>query len=63
MNERPNADLRSVVAAWDDAMIHDDADTIGAFMHDDWVIIGEDGGVSDKPTFLAHLSRLPDATL
>ena len=55
MHERLNAELRTVVAAWDQAMIHNDADTIGQFMHDEWVNIGSDGGVSDKPTFLAQI--------
>ena len=48
-------ELRTMVAAWDQAMVQNDADTIGQFMHDDWVIIGSDGGVSDKPTFLAQI--------
>ena len=57
MQESLNAELRTVAAAWDQAMIHNDADTIGQFMHDDWVIIGSNGGVSDKPTFLAQIRR------
>jgi ketosteroid isomerase-like protein len=50
-------ELNTTVAAWDQAMIQNDADTIGQFMHDDWVIIGSDGGVSDKPTFLAQIRQ------
>ncbi len=46
-----------MVAAWDQAMIQNDADTIGQFMRDDWVIIGSDGGVSVKPTFLAQIRQ------
>lgn len=57
MHESLNAELKAVVAAWDQAMIHNDADTIGQFMHDDWVIIGSDGGVSDKATFLALIRQ------
>ena len=50
-------ELRTMVAAWDQAMIQNDADKIGQFMHDDWVIVGSDGGVSDKPTFLAQIRQ------
>ena len=57
VHESLNSELRTMVAAWDQAMIQNDADTIGQFMHDDWVIIGSDGGVSDKPTFLAQIRQ------
>jgi ketosteroid isomerase-like protein len=57
VHESLNAELKTVVAAWDQAMIRNDADTIGQFMHDDWVIIGSDGGVSDKATFLALIRQ------
>ena len=50
-------ELRTMVEAWDHAMIQNDADTIGQFMHDDWVIIGSDGGVGDKATFLAQIRQ------
>jgi ketosteroid isomerase-like protein len=49
--------LKAMVAAWDQAMIENDADKIGQFMHDDWVIVGSDGGISDKPTFLAQIRQ------
>lgn len=38
---------------WDRAMVTNNADAIGRYMADDWVIIGSDGKVGDKPTFLA----------
>lgn len=38
---------------WDQAMIGNDADAIGRYMADDWIIIGSDGNVTDKATFLA----------
>lgn len=38
---------------WDRAMIQNDAEAIGRFMADDWTIVGSDGNVGDKPTFLA----------
>ncbi|MGH9813329.1 MAG: nuclear transport factor 2 family protein [Candidatus Acidiferrales bacterium] len=39
--------------AWDRAMVENDAEAIGRYMADDWVIIGSDGRVGDKATFLA----------
>ncbi len=36
-----------------DAMLHNDADAIGRFLADDWIIIDPDGGVIDKMRFLA----------
>ena len=57
MHDGLNTELRTMVAAWDQAMIQNDADTIGKFMHDDWVIIGSDGAVSDKQSFLAQIRQ------
>jgi ketosteroid isomerase-like protein len=37
---------------WDRSMIENDADAIGRYMADDWTIIGADGSVGDKTTFL-----------
>jgi ketosteroid isomerase-like protein len=36
-----------------EAMIRNDADAIGRFLSDDWIIIDPDGGVIDKSRFLA----------
>ena len=33
-------------------MVENDAEAIGRYMADDWTIIGPDGSVGDKPTFL-----------
>jgi len=33
-------------------MVQNDADAIGRYMADDWTIIGADGSMSDKATFL-----------
>jgi ketosteroid isomerase-like protein len=41
-----------VVHEWDRAMVENDAHAIGRYMSDDWTIIGSDGSVSDKPSFL-----------
>lgn len=45
-------ELIGVADAWDRAMITNDAATIGPYMADDWTIIGPDGSVGDKATFL-----------
>jgi ketosteroid isomerase-like protein len=46
---------------WDRAMIGNDPDAIGRFVADDWVIVGPDGSVGDKATFLG-LVRSGDLT-
>jgi ketosteroid isomerase-like protein len=38
--------------AWDRAMVTNDSDAIGAYMADEWTIIGPDGRVGDKAGFL-----------
>jgi ketosteroid isomerase-like protein len=43
----------AVSADWDRAMTANDADAIGRHMADDWTIVGSDGSVGDKATFLA----------
>ncbi|HEU5305452.1 MAG TPA: nuclear transport factor 2 family protein [Gemmatimonadales bacterium] len=37
---------------WDRSMVENDADEIGRYMADDWTIIGPDGSIGDKATFL-----------
>jgi hypothetical protein len=64
-------EVMAVAIEWDRSMIENDADAIGHYMVDDWTIIGSDGSVGDKATFLdlvrsgvlthdvlTHLSRL-----
>lgn len=46
-------ELIGVAHDWDRAMVENDADAIGRYMADDWTIIGSDGRVGDKATFLA----------
>ncbi len=46
-------ELLGTISDWDAAMLCNDADTIGAFMAEDWTIIGSDGRVTDKAAFLA----------
>jgi ketosteroid isomerase-like protein len=38
--------------AWGRAMVANDADAIGRFMADDWVIVGPDGSLCNKARFL-----------
>jgi ketosteroid isomerase-like protein len=46
-------EILRVAHDWDQAMVSNDAEAIGSFMADDWTIIGSDGSVGDKATFLA----------
>jgi len=48
----PEGELLAVVRDWDAAMIHNNADEIGSYMADDWIIIGSDGRTIDKARFL-----------
>lgn len=49
----PREELIAVAHAWDRAMVENDAAEIGRYMADDWTIVGPDGSVGDKATFLA----------
>ena len=49
-------ELIDVSTAWDRAMVENDAEAIGRYMTDDWTIVGSDGGVTDKATFLGLVS-------
>jgi ketosteroid isomerase-like protein len=50
------AEVTQVAHEWDRAMVTNDAARIGAFMAEDWVIVGSDGNVSDRATFLGHVA-------
>lgn len=52
MTSRTEIELIAVATDWDQAMVENDADAIGRYMADDWTIIGADGRVGDKTTFL-----------
>lgn len=52
MSDRAAQELIIVSNEWDRAMVENDAQAIGRYMADDWVIIGSDGKVCDKATFL-----------
>jgi ketosteroid isomerase-like protein len=45
-------ELIRVAHTWDRAMVANDPEAIGRYMADDWTIIGSDGNVCDKATFL-----------
>ena len=50
--DKIEGELIAVANEWDLAMVQNDADAIGRYMADDWTIVGSDGSVSDKATFL-----------
>lgn len=52
MKGRAEDELVAVASAWDRAMIGNDPDEIGFYMADDWIIVGPDGRIGDKTTFL-----------
>ena len=53
MSSKMEEELIGVMHEWDRAMVENDAQAIGRYMADDWTIIGPDGSVGDKATFLA----------
>jgi ketosteroid isomerase-like protein len=52
MDDSGREELIAVTSEWDRAMVENDVEAIGRYMADDWAIIGSDGSVGDKPTFL-----------
>ena len=61
MTGREHDKLIRLAHDWDRAMIENDAEAIGSFMADDWVIVGPDGNIGDRAAFLA-LVRSGDLT-
>ncbi|MGB7069620.1 MAG: nuclear transport factor 2 family protein [Pyrinomonadaceae bacterium] len=53
-HEAIKAELMALGAEWGEAMVSNDAERIGAYMSEDWVIVS-DRGVSDKRHFLAFV--------
>jgi ketosteroid isomerase-like protein len=45
-------ELITLANEWDRSMVENDADAIGQYMADEWTIVGSDGSVGDKATFL-----------
>jgi ketosteroid isomerase-like protein len=48
----PREELIATAEAWDRVMVENDAAAIGEYMTGDWTIVGSDGSVGDKATFL-----------
>jgi ketosteroid isomerase-like protein len=53
MSENREEALMRVVVEWDRAMVENHPEAIGRYMADDWTIIGPDGSVGNKASFLA----------
>ena len=53
--ESEKQELLDFSRRWDEAMIGNDADEIGAFMSDDWVIVASDG-ITSRSSFLQLIS-------
>src|SRR5262249_18708734 len=47
VSSKVREDLIRLAHGWDRAMVRNDADEIGHYMADDWIIIGPDGKVGD----------------
>ncbi|MGH9557496.1 MAG: nuclear transport factor 2 family protein [Terriglobales bacterium] len=52
MDDKVGEELIGLANEWDRAMVENDAEAIGQYMADDWTIIGSDGSIGDKATFL-----------
>jgi ketosteroid isomerase-like protein len=52
MDSSNRDELIALAREWDRSMVENDADAIGRYMADDWVIVGPDGRVGDRATFL-----------
>ena len=52
MNRDIHNELMALATDWDRSMVENDAEAIGRYMADDWTIIGSDGRLGDKATFL-----------
>src|SRR5262245_55671744 len=52
MDRNAHDELMALAAEWDRAMVQNDAYTIGRYMANDWTIVGSDGSLGDKATFL-----------
>lgn len=52
MNRDIQNELMELATDWNRAMVENDAEAIGQYMAEDWTIIGADGSLGDKATFL-----------
>ena len=53
--EAVQQEILNFAESWAKAIVSNDAETIGSFMSDDWVIVGENG-TTNKPDFLSWIS-------
>jgi ketosteroid isomerase-like protein len=52
VNDSVRKELQSLDKEWSSAIVKNDAEAIGRFMADDWIIIGPEGNVIDRARFL-----------
>jgi ketosteroid isomerase-like protein len=52
MVDEVRSELQNLDKEWSAAIVKNDADAIGRFMSEDWVIIGPEGNVIDRARFL-----------
>ena len=52
MSERERAAVQKLEEDWSKAMVRNDAQAIGRFISEDWIIIGPDGSLTDRAAFL-----------
>ena len=50
------ADLSATAHAWDRAMTTNDAEVIGRFMAEEWLLVGTDGSINGKGGFLSLIA-------
>lgn len=48
-------ELISISKQWDEAMVSNNVDEIAKYMSDDWVIVGTEGGITSKGSFLEFI--------
>ncbi len=52
MNDATESEVAAAEEEWARAIVENDAAAIGRYMADDWTIVGPDGSMNDKSTFL-----------
>lgn len=55
MRKQEIEELMAFCRQWDKAIEGNDALEIGKFMSDEWVIVGTEGGITDKSSFLGFV--------
>ena len=52
MKDKAEEELNTLEKEWALAFVRNDAEAIGRYMADDWMVISPDGNVIDKATFV-----------